>query len=366
MRGITPVSTIIALVVGAGLLGLPYVLHQSGFWNGVLQIVILGIMITVLNLFVGEIVLRTKGKHQLVKLAERYLGWNAKRVMFWSFVLGQYGALIAYLIGINSVLTVVLGVDGQVVAWLVIAAMMVLLFFRLRVVVQIEGFLSLLMVAVIISLCVFIAPQVSFDNFTMITSTPLAAYGVILFAFMGFTVIPEVAHVLGRDKKLLYRVVLTAYSVIIVLYVLFSYSFVGVYGAGVADVATDSLSGALLLVGAFMTLLLFVTSYLAVGVVMKDMFLLDMKFKKRVPWLLTVFVPLAAWLVLHPGFIEVISVIGSFTGGVTGILICLMLVESRKKGNRKPEYVVWGAEFLPYIIILVLLGGMAWQVSALL
>jgi amino acid permease len=362
----TSTGTIIALVVGAGMLALPSVLSQAGFWNGILQIVLLGLLMMILNLFVGEVVLRTKGKHQLVKLAERYLGLNAKRLMFWGFVIGQYGALIAYLIGINSVLTSFLGPNGQVLSWLLIAGMMFLLLFRLHVVAKVESFLSILMVGIILLLCVFIAPQVRFDNLTIITGAPLVSYGVILFAFMGFTVIPEIAQELGKDKKELYKTVMTAFGIIILLYALFSYSFVGVYGSGVAEVATESLTGFLLPAGAFMTILLFVTSYLAIGVVMKDMFLLDMKFKKRVPWLLTVIVPLAAWVILHPGFITVLSVIGSFTGGITGSLICLMVIKSREKGNRKPEYVVWGSEFLPYFIILVLLGGMAWQLSALL
>ena len=187
-----------------------------------------------------------------------------------------------------------------------------------------------------------------------ISNSPLISYGVILFAFMGFTVIPEVAQELGSDKKELFRVIMIAYGVIILLYILFSYAFVGVYGSEIAEVATESLSGSLLWIASFLTILLFVTSFLAVGLVMKDMFSLDLKFKKRVPWFLTISVPIIAWVLLNPDFIGVISFIGSFTGGVSGILICLMVLKAREKGNRKPEYVVWGAEFLPYLIIFVL------------
>ena len=35
----TAIGTIIALVVGAGMLGLPFVSVQAGFWNSVFQLV---------------------------------------------------------------------------------------------------------------------------------------------------------------------------------------------------------------------------------------------------------------------------------------------------------------------------------------
>ncbi|MBR9679143.1 MAG: hypothetical protein GON13_02660 [Nanoarchaeota archaeon] len=366
MSGMISAGTIIALVVGAGMLGLPFVISQAGFWNGVFQIVFLGLMITVLNLFVGEVVLRTKGNHQLVVLAKRYLGVNAKRLMFWAFILSQYGALTAYLVGINSVLVNVFGFYGHLISYLVIGAMFILLLFRLHVIARAESFLSLLLVGVILLLCMFIVPNSRFENFSIISSTPFVGYGVILFGFMGFTIIPEVAREMNDDKKNLAKIIMFSYGVIIFLYVLFSYSFVGVFGSSVDSVATQSLTGGLLFIGAFMTLLLFVTSFLAIGVVMKDMFMLDMKFKKRVPWFLTLAVPLFAWLVLQPGFIGILSVIGSFSGGVIGCMICLMVIKSREKSNRKPEFVVGGSDFLPYLMMIILIAGMAWQISVLI
>ena len=183
---------------------------------------------------------------------------------------------------------------------------------------------------------------------------------------MGFTIIPEIASEMKDDKKNLAKTIMLSYGIIIFLYLLFSYSFVGVFGLSVENVATQSLTDGLLFIGAFMTLLLFVTSFLAVGVVMKDMFTLDMKFKKRVPWLLTISVPLLAWFVLHPDFISILSIIGSFAGGIIGCMICLMVIRSREKSNRKPEYVVWGSDYLPYLIMLILIAGMAWQVSVLI
>jgi amino acid permease len=50
-------------------------------------------------LCVGEIVLRTKGDHQLTGYAGKYLGGTGKQLMMAAMVIGNYGALLAYIIG---------------------------------------------------------------------------------------------------------------------------------------------------------------------------------------------------------------------------------------------------------------------------
>src|SRR3989338_10591845 len=52
----------------------------------------------ILYLYLGEVVLRTKGNHQIPGLAERYLGAGGKWVMYLAMILGGYGSLTAYMI----------------------------------------------------------------------------------------------------------------------------------------------------------------------------------------------------------------------------------------------------------------------------
>ena len=92
------IATLTGMVIGAGILGIPYVIAKSGFLTGLIDLVIIGLAILVLNLYVGEIVLRTKEKHQLTGYAKKYLGKWGKRLMMFSMVFGLYGALIAYTI----------------------------------------------------------------------------------------------------------------------------------------------------------------------------------------------------------------------------------------------------------------------------
>ncbi len=91
--------TMAGSVIGAGILGLPYVFAQSGFFIGILWIVFLGVILTFSKLCLGEVTLRTKVKHQLPGYAEKYLGKWGKRIIYFSMFFGIYAALVAYLIG---------------------------------------------------------------------------------------------------------------------------------------------------------------------------------------------------------------------------------------------------------------------------
>ena len=91
--------TLSGAVIGAGILGLPYVFSKSGFLIGLMWIMFLGVILILIKLALGEVALRTKGKHQLAGYAEKYLGKWAKRFMVFAVVFGIYSALLAYLIG---------------------------------------------------------------------------------------------------------------------------------------------------------------------------------------------------------------------------------------------------------------------------
>src|SRR3989338_2637874 len=92
------VSTLIGFTIGAGILGIPFVVAKAGFLTGLLNILVLGILILILNLYLGEVTLRTKGIHQLTGYARIYLGKIVNFLMTSSFIIFSYGALAAYII----------------------------------------------------------------------------------------------------------------------------------------------------------------------------------------------------------------------------------------------------------------------------
>ena len=103
------IAMLVGTIIGAGILGLPYVVAQAGFWVGIANIVVIGFIVMLLYLYLGETILRTKGIHQLTGYAEKYLGGYGKWIMAGAMVFGTYGALIAYLIGEGQALSVIFG-----------------------------------------------------------------------------------------------------------------------------------------------------------------------------------------------------------------------------------------------------------------
>ena len=91
--------TLTGTIIGAGILGLPYVFSRSGFMIGLFWLVFLGGIMMYSLLCLGEISLRTKGNHQLPGYAKRYLGRNGEIAMMLLVSFGIYSALTAYLIG---------------------------------------------------------------------------------------------------------------------------------------------------------------------------------------------------------------------------------------------------------------------------
>ena len=104
-RFFAAVAIMVGSCIGAGVLGIPYIASQSGFLVAFAYILFLGLIMLVVNLYLGEVILRTKGDHQLIGYAEKYLGKRWKHVMEFAVVFGIYAALLAYMFGIGDSLS---------------------------------------------------------------------------------------------------------------------------------------------------------------------------------------------------------------------------------------------------------------------
>ena len=101
-RFIVAVSVLIGTCIGAAVLGIPYVASQAGFFVTLAYIFLIGLLILIVNLYLGEVSLRTKGNHQLAGYAKKYLGKKGFYLMQFAFVFGCYSAIIAYILGIGE------------------------------------------------------------------------------------------------------------------------------------------------------------------------------------------------------------------------------------------------------------------------
>jgi len=374
------VATLVGIIIGAGVLGIPYVVAQSGWILGTIIIVVVGVSFIFLNLYMGEIVLRTKEIHQLSGYIERYLGQKGKLAMAFSMVVGIYGALIAYLIGEGQTLSALLPFS-------IPPLMYTILFFAITSFVVWRGVKSagtaelvfiIVMLAVIGIIIGAILPgmnvsylmQFNIDNVLM----PL---GVIIFAFISSAAVPEMHELLIKKKKLYKKALITGSIVPIILYTLFSAAVIGVVGLDnfeamspndrIATIALAQHSFPVLgtFANIFAVLAMF-TSYIGLAVGLTEMYEYDFKWKRKYALLATLGVPLIFVLLDLSSFITVIAVTGGIAGGIDGILIVLAYWKARLGGDRRPEFKVKSPLWISYVVLALFMFALLQQIALLL
>ncbi len=368
------VATLVGTTIGAGVLGIPYVVAKSGLLVGLLHIIIIGAAVMLVNLLVGEVVLRTKGNHQLTGYAEKYLGATGKRLMALAMVFGIYGALLAYIIGVGNSLNAIWpqlnSIAGSVMFF---AAASAIVYFGLKAVEKSELLLSSLTIAVVTIIIVMAAASGKFSaaNFTGTNLQNLfVPYGVVLFAFLGAVAIPEMKEELGSGKarKLLRRAIIIGGLVPIVLYSLFAVAVVGISGAATGQIATVTIGKMLgermILFANLFAVLAMSTSFIALGLALKEMYQYDYKLGRKTAWALTCIIPIIAFLLGVKGFIAVLGIAGAIAGGTEGILLVRMhtAAAKRKRSELKPEYAINGKRILSVALTIMFLLGIVYAV----
>jgi amino acid permease len=334
------VATYTGTVIGAGILAIPFVVQQAGFWNGILLVGVIGLIMMLVNLMLGEMLLRTKGRHQLTGIAEKYLGPWGKHLMAISLFVGAYGALIAYIIGQGAALSAIFGGSPFIWSSIFFVIMSAILLAGINGLLKSENILSSIkgvLFIVILAVLLFNMNTNSFNGFRI--SSMFLPFGAVIFAFLGTAAIPEVTAELQRNKKVVKKALMIGSLIPIFAYALFAAGVIGVTGASTTQVATVGIGrllgrAATILFNGFAALGM-ATAYLGLSFAVRDSLKFDYDMKKSLAWFLAIIVPITAILLGATSFIGVIEVAGALGGGLAGVLIILM---HGKKGDRKPEY----------------------------
>ncbi len=362
-------ATIVGTVVGAGILGIPYVISQTGVTIGMIQLLVIGLIFILLNLYMGEIVLRTKGNHQLTGYAEKYIGKKGKILMTLSMVLGTWIALVAYGVGTGQVIAGILGwgnpITYGVILFLVLST---ILSFGINILENMEKLLVTVMVVIVVVIILQTIPFLRMDNLTTINYThTISSFGVIFFAYLGSVSIVEAKEILGKKRHLLRRAIILGMTIPMIIYALFAFFVVGVTGANTTEVATIGLglmsSKYIILIGNILALFTMSTSFLALGFAVKEMFQFDYKLKKNKALFCTLAVPFIIVTLNLTGFINALSIAGALEGGIISTLIIFMILKAKKKSDRKPEFTTPINKPAAVLIVLFFAAVMVYQVA---
>lgn len=363
---ITASAILIGTIIGAGFLGIPSVVARSGFAIGVFYIIFIGILLLYLNLALGEISLRTKGHHQLTGYALRYLGKNSERLMFFAMVFGIYSAVLAYLIGSGKSFSFLFFGNTNYVLYFGIGVWIIISFLVSEGIKSLKKYMNygvLLILFLIILISLIHIPDVNVENFKGIYWNNLfIPFGVILFAYLGFSSMPEIERYLFRKENLMKKSLLIGSIIPIIAYFIFTAVMVGVYGRTVNEISTLSMGRLVVVLG----IITMSTSYLALSIALRDMFILDYYKSKRKSWLYTCIVPLVLFLIAisigFDSFTQILSIGGAISGGLAGILILSMVFKAKREGNRKPEYSIPTPLWILILIAILFFAGILYEI----
>jgi len=371
-RGNTPyweaVATLIGTTIGAGIIGIPYVVAKAGILIGIIDVIVLGFVVLMINLYVGEITLRTKKVHQLAGFAELYLGKKGKLIMTITSILSIVGALVAYIIGMGQVISAIFGGSAFINSLLFFIVGASLVYFDLSVVKKAELYLNIfvmLIIAAIIGIAFFNFNPANIALTKLNLANVFIPYGVILFAFVGANAIPEMEMELKNNKKKMKKAIILGTIIPFAVYFLFMISVIGVTGINTTEIATiglgEKLGEFMIILGNLLPIFAMSTSFFILGLALKWMFHYDYNMPKILAWVITCFVPLILFLLGARSFISVIGITGAVAGGIEGILLVLIAKNAKKKGKVKPNYKVGLSWIFAILLILVFTAGIIYQ-----
>ena len=338
------ISTLSGTIIGVGLFSLPYIASKVGLPVMLAYFLVLGILVTIVHMFFGELALKTPDYKRLPGFAKIYLGDVGRSVALISMILGLLGAVLAYLIVGGEFLAnffqPFFGGSNLGYTFLYFLLGAIFIFFDIKAVSKIE-FWGLVLFVVILGI-IFAAgfPAIKLENFSLVAmkteidfNNLFLPYGAILFSLWGAALIPEVEEMLQGKKGLLKKIIPISIFIPILIYLFFVFFVLGVTGLETTLSALPGLknflNSTIVSLGLFFGVLTTFTSFIALGLTLKKVFWYDLKIEKNVSWGIACFLPLALFLIGIKDFIGVISFVGGIMLGIDGILILLMYSKIR-------------------------------------
>ena len=367
---IKAVATLTGTTIGAGVLAIPYAVYIAGYWVGVLYLIILGIVMIVLSLMLGEVVLRTKKNLHIPEIIKLYLGKKGYIVALTALFILIYGAMAAYIRGAGDIMNHI--IPAQSFNWSIVFFAIVTYFIikGLKFVSQWNIIFVSGMVLIIITiwLKVIYSQDIDWTQFNLQptnTLTQLAQpYGVILFSYFGIIAIPHIKTILGKKSEQMESVITLGILIPILLYSVFVSLVIGVAGKDITPLAIISLGEKLgsqvLIITSIFAIIAMMTSFIAMGLSMIESYMCFGKLKRNVAIILTTFPPMALLVFDWARFDTIIQYVGGIGVSVISILIVLTFWRAKYKGEVPPAYSLghfkWGGIIM---IIIFTLGAIS-------
>lgn len=350
--------TFTGTIIGAGILGLPYIISKPGFFLGLLAIILIGTIVLLISLMLGEICLRTKEDHQIPGLVEKYIGKKTKYLVTFFSMASMYGALLAYVEGNGKLISNFLGIEIIIAKLIFFIPFATIIYFGIKGVEESETILTLF---VIVSILILSFASLLYFNPKNLISIRLeeffTPFGIIVFAFSGIFAIPQMKEILRFEKYKLKESILFGFLVPLVIYILFTFSTIAAFGNNIGEIATISLARYgifFLLFGNIFAFFAMATCFISLGNALREIYLEDFKIDNNLSFLFAVLPPLLS-LFGFATFTQILSMTGSLFIIPLMLIIIYLYYKTKKIYERRPEYELKIPNFIILLISIFLL-----------
>jgi tyrosine-specific transport protein len=332
------VALMVSGTIGAGILSLPYAIAQSGALIGFVYIGVLGLLMMVLNLMLGQLVSVQPTPLQLTGLARKYLGSFGGWLMTLILYTMLTGVLVVYLIGEGETLSALFG--GEPFYWtsgfFLLGA--ILLASGMRMIKRVESVLVVGVLVVVFLIVLAGIPHAQIENLLSHNLAQLMfPYGIILFAFHGTTSMPEVYSIMKHRNGTFKDTILYSGFIAILVYAAFALMSVAVMGSQTTEIATVGLEQFVgpraFLFGNIFAALAMGMSFLITSLSLRDSLVWDHGFRE---WIATITVILVPFLLFYFGlrsFVGMIDIVGGVFVSLETLLILAMYWRAYRAGE---------------------------------
>lgn len=235
---ITANFILISTVIGIGIFALPYTFLQSGLWF-IFWLFFWIFGFSFLYYLYANLLSQAEQVENFPGILAEFLHQKA-RIFGWFLDLISYGiVLLIYFLVAGEFLSLIFPEFSFQQARLIFALVSFFIgILALLKFAKLESILSILMIVFTIILSFYFlflkeSVNINFSN------NPLFAYGSIIFAYAGLSIVP-ILYDLLKSKKKIFQVSLLSYSIIALLYLFFSFSVVNFFGNTINDLSLRS------------------------------------------------------------------------------------------------------------------------------
>ena len=318
-------------IVGAGIFVLPYVFYHSNFKFAVYWLFLLTFIVMIIHEIYVEVILSTKGDHQLAGYADIHLGKFFKNLAIFNMILLGFGAISAFIrLGSGYLNLFFPKTNYFIIQLFFLTGISIFHFSKIKIITKISHYLPI--VSLIIVLYLF---TVTLKTPFVINSNPLpnfAFFGSLIFSLAGFVIIPEIEELLRKEQNKRYQLIWASRLGLFMASLTYLLFIISVIVLSKSNLSQDSISGIFQtspILGKILAILGIALTFKATlnfTLALKEMFYRDIKLPHNMSILLSWMIPFLTLLLENFSIINIIALTGSVTVGISVfIILCAKL-----------------------------------------